>query len=150
MNNDLVSRDPATPFTREWFAGGIYNVRITKPMHVMQPSVFVAAMSAPALDDTTTAEETALAENEWARIKYIDFVLEQMMIHQLGLVESGAETPWEEASALVKKYLMPDVMEAETNAWIGATYRVFGEARFGIRPCVSGSDARPVLALIRP
>lgn len=131
-NNIGVMRDTETPFGLEWAAGGVYNIRLRKPMRVRQPSVLVFAMASPSLDDTTTTKELALVENEWARVKYIDFVLEQMLIHQLGLVETGSETPWEEASALMRKYLMPDIVEENSASFGTATWRFWGEARFGI------------------
>ena len=55
-----------------------------------------------------------------------------MLIHQLGLVEAGAETPWQEASTLMRKYLMPDIREEDSGAFASSPFRYFGEARFGL------------------
>lgn len=144
-NNLAILRDTESPFFLEWTAGGVYSIRLRKNFRVRQPSVMVFAMASPALDDTTTTKESALVENEWARVKYIDFILEQMLIHQIGLVETGAETPWEEASALMRKYLMPDVEEENAAAWAAVSYRYWGEARFGIM--VPGSLPKGQIAL---
>ncbi len=42
------------------------------------------------------------------QIKYVGHVLERAMLHLFGVFEAGAETPWEEATALLQKHLDPD------------------------------------------
>jgi len=127
-----IQRDPETPFATEAIHGGVYKINVNKRYRVLQPSIVAFAMATPSLDDTTTVEEQTLTESQWGRIKYIDFMVEQMMIHQLGLVETGAETPWEEASALIRSYLMPDVHEENAGSWVNPVWQYWGKATMGI------------------
>lgn len=109
--NIMVTRDPATPFLTEWFPGVQVNIRVNKNYAISQPSVLLFALALPALDDTTNTVSSVALENEWPQTKYIGDVLKRAMLHLFGLVEAGAETPWEEATALLKKHLEPDPFE---------------------------------------
>lgn len=110
-NAILRFQDVETPFIPEWMAGGVERIRIRKRLKVMQPSVLLFALASPSMDDTVNTEPAAAAEAEWGQMKYIGHVLERALLHLLGIVEAGAETPWEEATALLKKHLEPDPFE---------------------------------------
>ena len=90
-------QDNQSPFNVEWRAGDSFSIHIGKRLRVRQPSVLVFAVAAPSMDDTTVTIQAALAENEWPQVKYMSHILERAMLHVLGVVEAGAETPWEEA-----------------------------------------------------
>ena len=87
----------------EWVISDIVNIRIKKRYFVRQPSVILFAVAAPDLLDTSNVAPAALAENEWARVKYMELVLEQALMQHFGLTEAGAETPWLEAAQLLRK-----------------------------------------------
>lgn len=116
-----------SPFDLKWVPGMSVNVRIKRPLRIKQPSVLLFAIGSPAMDDTTNVAETVLAENEWPRVKYIGEVLHQAMIHLFGLTEAGAETPWEEATALLQRHLEPDILEATANTYVQRTWYTFSE-----------------------
>ncbi len=116
--------DTETPFAFKWFPGDIFKIRISPKMRVKQPSVLVVGFGSPALDDTTTSVPGALLENEWPRIKYGSEMLRRAMSHLLGLVEAGAETPWEEATALLVKHLEPDIFEETAATMIATQFEV--------------------------
>lgn len=107
-----VWQDTVTPFLAKWIAGEAFDIDIRKGFRVMQPSIVVFALASPAGDDTSASGPTHLAENEWGQIQYVDHVLQRAMLHLLGVTESGAETPWEEAIAVLSKHLDPDVYES--------------------------------------
>jgi len=109
--------------------GGTLNFQLTRPIRVSQPSVLVFAFGVPLMDDTTSSGAAALTEAEWAQVKYMENTLERAILHQFGVFEAGAETPWEEASALLRKHLNPDVLE-DTAAMFHTQgeYQVYGEA----------------------
>ena len=92
-NAPFVGRDPATPFSLEQRLGEIVQVRVRKPHRVRQPSVLVCAVASPAMDDTTTVVESALAENEWSRVKYARQMLEQAHMSLIGLASSAPRAP---------------------------------------------------------
>ena len=76
------------------------------------------------MDDTTSTLQAAMAENEWGQIKYARTMLERAMLHVFGLVEAGAETPWEDATAVLKKHLEPDVFEETAAAFAAVGFDV--------------------------
>ncbi len=98
-------------------------------MRVSQPSILAFAVGVPLLDDTTGSNETILSEAQWSQVKYMEHTLERALLHQLGVVEAGAETPWEEASALLRKHLNPDIHESAAGQFFTqGEYSVYGEA----------------------
>lgn len=123
-----TARDGETPFALEWVPGGVLDIRIRKNYAVSQPSVLVFAFANPALDDTTSTAPNAASETEWGQTKYIGHVLERAMLHLFGITEAGAETPWEEATALLKKHLEPDPYELATGDFAAATFQVKSRA----------------------
>ncbi len=123
--NVFTFQDNQSPFGVKYFPGMPYRVQIGRRLAVRQPSVLVGVVASPALDDTTGSAPAMLTEAELAQMKYIDHVLERALLHQLGVVETGAETPWEEASALMKKVLEPDVYEDTAEAWASSTIDFF-------------------------
>jgi len=118
---------PADP--GKYTPGGSLQIHLNKPMRVSQPSVLVFAFGVPFMTDTSASGPGALGEAEWAQVKYMEHTLERAMLHQLGVFEAGAETPWEEASALLRKHLNPDILENVANQFhTQGEYAVFGEA----------------------
>lgn len=63
-------------------------------------------------------------------MKYIGHVLERALLHLFGVTEMGAETPWEEATALLKKHLEPDVFEDVGGKFGSDSWRVYSMAMF--------------------
>ncbi len=120
-------QDNQTPFQPNWIPGDRFDIRLKKNYGVSQPSVLLFAFASPNLDDTSTTVPSAMAEAEWGQVKYIGHVLERAMLHVFGVVETGAETPWEEATALLKKHLEPDVFEQDGGAFVGQTFDVFAK-----------------------
>ncbi len=109
--------------------GGSLSVRTRRPMRVSQPSVLTFGVGVPLLDDTSSAAPTVVTEKQWPQLKYMENTLERAILHQMGVVEAGAETPWEEASALLRIHLNPDVYESVATQWIlQGEYSVYGEA----------------------
>ena len=94
--------DATTPFAPLWRAGEVFRIRIRRKLRVRQPSVLVLGLASPNLDDTTSVAQKAATEPELAQTKYIGHVLERALLHLFGLTEAGAETPWEEATSLLK------------------------------------------------
>ncbi len=108
-----------------WSPRDDYRVHIGRKLRVDVPSILVFAQASPSLDDTTTTVYTAMVENRWAQVKYITEVLTRAMMNELGLIETGAETPWEEASAVLREHLEPDVFEETAGAFTSEQFNVF-------------------------
>lgn len=110
----------------KWTPTAAFKVRIGRRMFVKQPSVMVFAIASPAVDDVTTTEETALAENEWSRVGYLEHVVEQAQMDLLGLADGG--TAIAAATDLIQKHLEPDVYNENGGAWRQLTSRVWTDA----------------------
>lgn len=133
-----MHRDPETPFLPEWVPGELFNINIRKRYRIEQPSVVVFAVAQPNLDDTTTTLEGALGESKWGQIKYAGDLLRRALLHVFGLVETGAETPWEEATALLQEHLQPDVYE-KTGGFFSAGITMQGVGMAMIDHSVEGT-----------
>lgn len=131
-NAVFAYKDSESPFEKRYQGGDQFTIRIKRPMRVRQPSAFVVGLASPSMDDTTTSLRSVLAENEWPRIKYAGTTLEHAMIDLLGLVEAGAETPWEDATDLLQKYLEPDVYEETAGRFSGVNWLAFYDSMFDL------------------
>lgn len=120
-------QDNQTPFLPVWSAGDMFTFNF-KSFRVRQPSALVMAFASPSLDDTIATVEAALAENEWAQVKYAEETLERAMLDLLGLTEAGATTPFEEATDVLQKHLLPDVHEETAADWGTESYHVASRA----------------------
>jgi len=126
----MVNQDPESPFGIQFVPGGRVNFQFG-PVAVEQPTLIVVAMASPDLAQTSSSNPIALyAEQEWGQIRYIDHVLERAMLDMLGVFEAGAETPWEEATILLKKHLQPDIFETTGATFISKTSRAAGQLVF--------------------
>lgn len=119
--------DSQTPFEPKWQPGDFWQFHSKKSYFVKQPSVLLIGFGIPAGDDTTTDEELPLGQNEWPRVKYLGDTMKMALMDVLGLIETGAETPWEEATDLVQRHLDPDVLENTANFFGSGSLIVFGE-----------------------
>ncbi len=112
-----------------WCPGGSVSIALPRPVRVTQPSALVYAFGVPFMDDTSTTAQRALSENQLPQVQYMENTLERALLHQMGIIEAGAETPWEEASQLLRAHLNPDVYEEVAGAYFTAgEYAVFGQA----------------------
>lgn len=128
-----VARDPETPFDFEFIPGGSMAVNMNRGFRTNGPGLLCVGVSSPDLASlSATASIGTLAEDEWARIQFIDIVLEQALMALLGLVEGGAETPWQEATALLEDYLVPAVLEVTASSFGLTNWTVVGEMVFKI------------------
>ena len=112
----------------EWAASDVVDIRIRKRFRVHQPSVVLFALGNADLTDTTATEPAAAAENEWPRLKYMTSTLEMALMQHFGLIETGAETPFEDAAKLLRKHLEPDLHEEAAGSWGSKTLKHWSAA----------------------
>lgn len=124
----IIMKDSETPFLPLFVPGDDFVIHIGRRLRVRQPSALVFAAAMPSTDDTTSTLQGILGETEWPQVKYMSHVLERALLHVLGVVEAGAETPWEEATALLQKHLDPDVFEELAAKFTAANIDFFVEA----------------------
>jgi len=129
----LIRQDTETPFIEHFFAGLKYRVDLRSSIRVRQGSLLVFGVGVPdTLETSATIPLQGFNEDEWGRIKFIDHVLEQAMMTLLGLTEAGAETPWEEAAQLLRRYLDPRLLELNAGTFVGVSWTAVGELVFDI------------------
>ncbi len=127
-NNVVSQQDVESAFLQEWFAGKDFMINVPRTFRVTVPSLFVVGVASPVADRTSATTPIAgLAETDWAQIKYIDHVMERAVLDLLGVIEAGAETPWEEATALLRQHIDPLMLEADAGTFLGATWFTSGE-----------------------
>ena len=127
-NNAMVNQDPETPFGFQFIAGTTFGLN-ARGFRVDDPSLLVFGLASPdTLQTSSTKAIEAIAERDWGRLRYIDHILEQAMVSLLGITESGAETPWDEAVLLLEEVLDPPVFETGAGNIVPVTWRCYGEA----------------------
>ncbi len=132
-NAIAVNRDPETSFDYEYIGGKTIGVDQSGGMRVHGPSLVAFAVGSPATTATSaTAAIAAITEEQWGQLQFIDHVVERAMLHLLGLTELGAETPWEEATALLRQHVSPAVLEVAGGIFQTTTWNVIGEMEFVI------------------
>lgn len=142
-NSSFGNYDSQTAYPEIWTPRDVFHIKLGKRRRVYQPSIVAFAIGSPAYDDTTATELTTLSEAEWPRMRYIEMVLEQAITQLLGLVEAGAETPWEEATALLRKVLEPDVIEMNVDELLSVNFDIWCYGVYDIS--VEGRIAKPQL-----
>lgn len=144
LNAIAVNRDPATPFLYEFLPGKVVRLG-TGPFRVDEPSLLVFGGAAPNMDATSASGAIiALAEEDWGQLQFIDHVLERAQLHLLGLFEAGAETPFEEASALLRQYLDPQILEETAGTFLPINWSMLGEMQIDLT--VQGSLPKTMLS----
>lgn len=95
-----------------WVPSDVFQVRSRRNIPVDLMSVSAFAVTVPSMNDTTaTAPATPGDEKTWIQIKYMEVILEQAWMYLVGLVETDAETPYEDAALLIEDFLEPTVFE---------------------------------------
>jgi hypothetical protein len=122
-----IYQDNQSPFNKLWIPRMTERIKIRKRLRVRQPSMLVLALASPSMDDTTITEQASLVENEWSRVKYAGDMLVDAQKDLIGLAGSGG-TPWEDATDLLQKHLMPDMYEETANNFAAVSYETFTEA----------------------
>lgn len=136
--------DTATPFGKEWRARDSFDITIKKRYRNRNPAIVCFALASPLMDDTQNTDESTLLEDEWGQVKYMGETLQRAQLHLLGLTESGAETPFEEATALLQKHMDPNAIEEDAGSFVGMTW--LGLARYKFDHSVKGMLGTPTLS----
>lgn len=115
----------ATPDT--YIPGDVFNVKVRRRMSVDEFSIAMFGFGSPAFTSVTTTHPSSPTETQWLQLKYAEVVLEQAWMDIAGLTEAGAETPWEEATALIVDMLEPVILEDTAGAFNNDDWDVFSQ-----------------------
>jgi hypothetical protein len=109
-----------------------FTLNIGPTRQVENPHLVAIGFSSPETADTTTQEWLSPLEDQWTNLQYPIWTLEQAMVELLGQTESGAESPFEDASAFLLDHLEPDAFEDTSGNFAPTTWQVFCKAVFRI------------------
>jgi len=107
------------------------SIHLSPGMRVTQPSYVLVGFSAPDTYQTTLTKPGQLSENKWARLKYLEYVLEEAYTHLIGLTEDV--TPYEQAADLIKNLLEPAAVEDVNGAFKVQNWTTFTEGSAIVR-----------------
>lgn len=130
-----------TPTGFHWVTGGVstfsprdaFKVRSRRKIDVEVMSMSLFGLAMPSLANTiTTVPNSPATDAEWVQQKYLEVVLEQSWMFLVGLVETGAETPWEDAANFIVHLLEPLAFEEDAASWFTDTFKVWATFTFDI------------------
>ncbi len=94
------------------------NTWIRRSIRALGNSALIFALSLPSLDDVTTTWVAPPATTEqWMQLKYLAVVLENAWQYLAGLVEVGAETPYEEAATFIEDLVEETLYQDVAGLW---------------------------------
>lgn len=117
----------------DWTPAEAWKSTVNARVRVDKPSFVIFAFSNPALDNTQAgAWVPPVGEAEWGILQYLEKFLEDAFVRVLGLVETGAESPYEEAEAYIERLLADKLFEKTADAFHPQSFDVFTQATFQI------------------
>lgn len=120
----------ATGTMTHWLPTDRVNMSVSGGQRVKVPTAIMFAMSSPVLDETTSTALTSPTEKEWVMLQYLEDTAIDALKFLIGLVETGAESPYEEAAAFLDKTLMPDPFEQDAGMFVTGTWKVAASGSF--------------------
>lgn len=111
---------------------------------VDKPSIAAIGFSAPLMDVTTGTFPSIPLDHEWQMLRWMEVFLFDHWKNIVGLTETGAETPYIDATNFITELLEPAVVEETTGAYLAASHTVFCGATWQIT--VPGSPGRMSLS----
>lgn len=122
---------PGTP--NLYVPSDVFAVRSRRRIGVDYWSLAALGMSSPAFDDVTTTVYTTFGdEAPLMQMKYIEVTLEQAWMQLVGLTETGAETPWEDAATMIGDFLEPTVLEVTAGDFATMGFNVYTKCTWEI------------------
>lgn len=116
-----------------WVPAEAFQTVVKQKVSVNQPSYILFGFSSPALDLTSATPWVPPAgEWEWAILQYMEKFLEDAFISAIGLVETGAETPYVETELYIERLLEDIIFEETADAFHPQPWNVFCASTFNI------------------
>jgi len=105
---------------------------IRKKVRASTHSYILFGLSSPDTTQTTATIKTTLAETEWTMMTFMETFLEDAAKHLMGLIEAGAETPYEEASAFVAELIEKVAFEETAGAFDPQTWDCITQTTYNV------------------
>lgn len=108
-----------------------FRLGLKHPVEVDLPSILLFGFSSPDTLQSTTTFFIPQSDQEWAQLTYLQDTLRDAFKELVGLVEAGAETPYEDAASIIAS-LLERLVEESAGAFLPVTWRVFSEFSFDL------------------
>ncbi len=108
-----------------------WKAEIKRRYFVEMPSMLLFGLSAPATTGTVSGSFAPNTNEEWLQLRYMADTAKDAWKQAVGLTETGAETPYEDAAILLAAYL-ERFFEQTPGAFVPEAYRAFVDMRFEI------------------
>lgn len=125
FENQAAATDDFTPVD-------FFTTKVRGNVSVQRPSMVLFGVSSPDMTQTTATVPTAPSETQWMLLQYLEQAVENMLMFVAGLIETGAETPYEESSAFVAQLLEATLFEEVATGFNPQSWDVFTFATFDI------------------
>lgn len=109
----------------------IFRARVKSNVSVEVPSYYLIGLSSPDTLASASAWPVINTDGEWAHLQYMEYALQQAWMSLVGLTETGAESPYEDAMNLIANY-MEVFHEATAGDFAAITWNALGKATFDV------------------
>lgn len=92
---------------------------------VEAPSIAMIGFSSPGMGVTTATVASTPIDHEWQMLQWLEVFLYDHWKNLIGLTETGAETPYVDATNFITELIEPAVHEVTTGAYLGTTFLVY-------------------------
>ncbi len=115
-----------------WTPGEQYVTKMSPNIYCQMHSYGLMGFSSPALSSTGSTIWAVPTEQEWSILQYLEKFLDMMLVDAIGLTETGAETPYEEANQFIAELLEDFVFETTADDFHPQTWTVFTKSTWDI------------------
>lgn len=130
--NGMVNYEAVPAAADLWVPGDLVKTHVGRKVRVGTPSMVLFGLSSPSLDETNQTTPTVPSETEWILLQYLEIALDQAFMYLIGLVESGAESPYLESAGFIAELLEDDAYEATAGGFSPVSWTVFSQGTFDI------------------
>lgn len=109
-----------------------FTTQVRKQVRVNTPSGVMFAVSSPDTAQTDQVIPTTPSEKQWFMLQYMDQAIENMLMFVAGLIETGAESPYEDASLFIASLLENNVYEGTAGSFASAAWNVVTKSTYDI------------------
>lgn len=130
--NGMVNYETVAAAADLWVPGDHFSTQLKRNVSVGMPSMVLFGFSSPSLDDTNQTAILIPTEIQWTLLQYLEITLENAFMSLIGLVEAGAETPFEDSAVFIASLIEDDVFEGTSGAFLAMAWTIFTQATFDI------------------
>lgn len=130
--NGMVNYEVVDAGADLWVPGEYFATQLKRNVTVGMPSMVLFGFSAPSLDDTNQTPLIIPTEIQWTLLQYLEITLENAFMSLIGLVETGAETPFVDSATFIASLIEDDVFEGTAGAFLAVAWTCFTQATFDI------------------